>query len=210
MGTKAESIETRRVLIEAAGPLFAERGFAGVTVRQITTAADTQLSAINYHFRDKEGLYQACIEFAFALPQFEKISKWDFEKQQDPRLLLRQIVHSLLGDFRDVQVGSWQHRLYLRLMIDQNDQFDWFDKVVKPKYTMIRAAIAGAGPDEHDPAQVDLATFALFGLLDNLAIAGPLFERAAPALAKAAKRREWLLDSIVDLTLAGLKPRQRN
>lgn len=46
----------KRVLI-AAELLFAERGYDGVSLRQITTAAGVNLAAVNYHYRDKQSLY---------------------------------------------------------------------------------------------------------------------------------------------------------
>ncbi len=46
-------------LIEAAAQLFALRGFEVTTVRDIVSAAGTNLNAINYYFGGKRGLYQA-------------------------------------------------------------------------------------------------------------------------------------------------------
>ena len=48
---------TRERLLDAAERLFAERGFAGTSVREITDAAGANLGAVNYHFRSKENLY---------------------------------------------------------------------------------------------------------------------------------------------------------
>ena len=46
-------------MIEAAGKLFAERSFDSVSTREIAAAAGVNLSAISYHFDNKEGLYRA-------------------------------------------------------------------------------------------------------------------------------------------------------
>ncbi|WP_378954787.1 TetR/AcrR family transcriptional regulator [Pelosinus sp. sgz500959] len=54
--------DTQTKLIEIAIPLFALKGFAGVSVREITDAAQINVSAISYHFNGKEGLYQAVLE----------------------------------------------------------------------------------------------------------------------------------------------------
>ena len=53
---------TRSRLIEIATPLFATKGFAAVSVRQLTVAAQSNVSAISYYFNGKEGLYQAILE----------------------------------------------------------------------------------------------------------------------------------------------------
>lgn len=41
---------THERLLDHAERLFAEKGFAVVNVREITTAANCNLAAINYHF----------------------------------------------------------------------------------------------------------------------------------------------------------------
>lgn len=53
---------TRLRLIEAAGPVFARRGFADATVREIVADARANVAAVNYHFGDKIGLYRAVLE----------------------------------------------------------------------------------------------------------------------------------------------------
>ena len=49
--------KTRERILEAAGELFAERGFESTTVRDICQAAGANVAAVNYYFRDKERLY---------------------------------------------------------------------------------------------------------------------------------------------------------
>jgi AcrR family transcriptional regulator len=49
--------DTRERILDSAEQLFAEHGFGGTSVRQITEAADANLGAVNYYFRSKEGLY---------------------------------------------------------------------------------------------------------------------------------------------------------
>jgi len=53
--------DTRIKLIQTAARLFAKNGFSGTSVRQISTAAKTNVSAVHYHFGDKRGLYLATV-----------------------------------------------------------------------------------------------------------------------------------------------------
>lgn len=53
--------ESRARIIEAAGRLFADRGFDGVSVRELARHAKVNAAAINYHFGGKEGLYHAVL-----------------------------------------------------------------------------------------------------------------------------------------------------
>ena len=50
------SDRTRTAILEAAERLYADRGFADVTLRDIVAAADVNLAAVNYHFGSKDEL----------------------------------------------------------------------------------------------------------------------------------------------------------
>lgn len=54
--------DTRSKLIEIATQLFATKGFGLVSIRDVTDAAQINVSAISYYFDGKEGLYQAVLE----------------------------------------------------------------------------------------------------------------------------------------------------
>ena len=56
MGKRIEQ-STKKRLIEAAGSLFADKGFKETTVRDICEQAGANVAAVNYHFGDKEKLY---------------------------------------------------------------------------------------------------------------------------------------------------------
>ena len=54
--------ETGEKIIECAGQLIAEKGFASVTSKEICRAAGVNLAAVNYHFGSRDGLYLAVLE----------------------------------------------------------------------------------------------------------------------------------------------------
>ena len=43
-------------ILKTAERMFAERGFNGVSVRELAAAANVNIASIGYHFRNKEGL----------------------------------------------------------------------------------------------------------------------------------------------------------
>lgn len=49
--------KTREKIIEAAAKLFADKGYNGVSVREIARASRTNLCLVSYYFDGKEGLY---------------------------------------------------------------------------------------------------------------------------------------------------------
>src|ERR1035438_4000819 len=53
---------TREKLIEAAGQVFAERGYHATTVREIVKRSGANIAAVNYHFGGKLGLYTEVLQ----------------------------------------------------------------------------------------------------------------------------------------------------
>jgi TetR/AcrR family transcriptional regulator, regulator of cefoperazone and chloramphenicol sensitivity len=57
----ARGEETRARIIRTALALFGERGFDGVSTRDIAAQAGVPAPSLQYYFENKEGLYAACI-----------------------------------------------------------------------------------------------------------------------------------------------------
>ncbi len=57
---RGDGEQTRARIIETAGHLMAENGFAQTTSKSICEAAQVNMAAINYYFGSREGLYIAC------------------------------------------------------------------------------------------------------------------------------------------------------
>jgi len=57
----SSSEATKARLLDAAERLFVRRGFEGASMRAVTRAAGTSVSAANYHFGSKEALLQAAL-----------------------------------------------------------------------------------------------------------------------------------------------------
>ena len=54
----ATSVSTKDRILAAAEVLFAQRGFDGASLRQLTASAGVNLAAVNYHFGSKEKLVE--------------------------------------------------------------------------------------------------------------------------------------------------------
>lgn len=48
---------TKAKILNVASELFAQKGFAATSIREISSLAKVNISAIHYHFQDKAGLY---------------------------------------------------------------------------------------------------------------------------------------------------------
>ncbi|WP_441235594.1 TetR/AcrR family transcriptional regulator C-terminal domain-containing protein [Bradyrhizobium sp. 930_D9_N1_4] len=58
--TRSAGRKMRSLLLDAASPLFRERGLAGASITDIAAAADAFPSQITYYFRTKEALFVEC------------------------------------------------------------------------------------------------------------------------------------------------------
>jgi AcrR family transcriptional regulator len=56
-----EALDTKSRILDAAEELFMEHGFEATSLRLITTAANVNLAAVNYHFGSKDELFQAVL-----------------------------------------------------------------------------------------------------------------------------------------------------
>lgn len=62
--SRSDGALTRARILEAAGTLIAKQGFAQTTNKEVASAADVDLAAINYHFNGRDGLYLAVLSEA--------------------------------------------------------------------------------------------------------------------------------------------------
>ena len=58
---KDAPIATKDRILDAAEALFMEHGFEATSMRQITSEAEVNLAAVNYHFGSKEDLFEAVL-----------------------------------------------------------------------------------------------------------------------------------------------------
>lgn len=56
---------TKERVLQAGTELFAERGFEGTSIREISRRAGVAVAAVNYHFQSKQALYQKVLLTTF-------------------------------------------------------------------------------------------------------------------------------------------------
>ncbi len=60
-----EVTDTKSKILAVANELFSKQGFDGVSVRDLANAADVNVAAINYHFKNKLNLYHEIHEYNY-------------------------------------------------------------------------------------------------------------------------------------------------
>jgi AcrR family transcriptional regulator len=139
----AASQETQRRLLQAAGELFADRGFHSTTLKDITERAGASVAAVNYHFRDKAELYALLLhriagEIALTLPADEPMAG-------DPVQRLGRYLHQLVVAAMERDRPDWERLLITREFVQPSPALQpMIDKVVQPIGETISRLVAEA------------------------------------------------------------------
>ncbi|MCA9211438.1 MAG: CerR family C-terminal domain-containing protein [Planctomycetales bacterium] len=108
---------TTSQILEAAGEVFAEKGFKDATAREICKRAHVNLAAINYHFGDKERLYLESVKNARQLIEAD-VPLPELSDASTPTEKLESFIYTLVRRLFNPRSPAWQHRLILREIME--------------------------------------------------------------------------------------------
>jgi len=116
--SNSESKDVRERLLDAAEGFFAEKGFEGTSVRDLTATAGSNIAAVNYHFGSKEKLY---IEvFRRRMSEIRTIrvdSVNELMSQDDYEISLEQLLHVFAMAFIEPLTDKGGKRQFLKLLV---------------------------------------------------------------------------------------------
>ena len=92
--------ETRDRLIDAAGVVFAERGYRGATMREIADRSGANLAAAHYHFGSKQDLYRDVVRVHFERLERRLAESGAIDPAAMTRLSREQLVERLRARVR--------------------------------------------------------------------------------------------------------------
>ena len=109
--------DTRQRLLEAAGEVFAEKGFETATVREICSKAGANLAAVNYYFGDKHHLYIEVVRYAHR-DWGAKIAAVTASSLSEPSERLEDYIQGFVARLFDDCSPPWRARLMMREMAE--------------------------------------------------------------------------------------------
>ena len=121
---------TKERILGAAETLFAQHGFAGTSLRQVTSRADVNLAAVNYHFGSKENLINEVFR-----RRMDEMSQARMQALEAARLLemparlpavLAAFIEPALALTLDRQGGSAFVRVLARAYAEKNERLRKF------------------------------------------------------------------------------------
>ena len=124
-----ERSSTSEHLLLTAERLFAEQGFAAVSLRQIATAAGQRNPAVvQYHFGSKEQLIRAIIEFRVASINERRLQLLAGGKRRD-KDELRRIMRAIVVPLHELAAGTHYVRFLANLSSTPSALVDAFDAI---------------------------------------------------------------------------------
>src|SRR6185312_14040278 len=195
---------TRARLLDAARQVFAEHGFRSATIREICTRASANVAAVNYHFRDKAGLYLAVLRHSMTLDLGHPDPRQTAVNSESPEEALRLIISAMLHRMHSPITGRACH---LRIMAHEMAQPTEalprvVEEVIGPNYAVMRRILSrllGTSPED------DLTRFcahSVIGQVVHYAHAGPVIKLLWPDLRMTPERLNQIAAHIAEFSLA--------
>lgn len=199
------SAATRAALIESAMPLFAAQGFEATRTREIADKAKANVSAINYHFGSKMGLYQAVIRHQTEKAHEEHPLDASGMASPDPvvrlRWLVRNMLNRTLGKEADMRL-----RICMREFTEPTEALDFLvAEVAGPQFDFIRAVVADLLGREVTREELDRHTVSLVGQCLYYGFVTPMLTRLGIKVPESEQEFEELTDHVTRFCLAGFK-----
>jgi len=190
--------DCRATLIAVATPLFAEKGFHGVSVRELAKSAGMNLSMISYYFGGKEALYAAVLNEQFAtLRQVPEIRTM----KTDPLVKLELYVRSTVARYRK---QPYLLRFYTSELTNPTP---CFETIIKPairgvlhalRETVVEGLSNGQFLQGLDPMDTALA---LVGMINFYFLLEPV---TAELVHRSPDRDEVLIRHLMDIFTKGV------
>src|SRR6478752_4454302 len=159
----AEHDTTKERIAEAAGEIFAERGFDSTTVRDICQRAGANVAAVNYYFGDKQRLYVEAVVRAH---------RWRMEQARLPEWSDGTSAETKLADFittfirrvRTGPEGTWHSKLMMREMANPTAACaELVQSSIRPQFEILLSILRELLPSDVSAERLRLTAFSIVG-----------------------------------------------
>lgn len=132
--------ESTRKILDVAEALFGERGFHGVTLRDVAREAGVDTSLVHYYFTDKSELFNAVFaRRAPAVNDMRMLSMLKYEAEVGrERMTLEGVIHAFLRPFFEkLAEGGPGWRSYGALVGTANSSPSWGTRMMSDTYDAV-------------------------------------------------------------------------
>ena len=197
--------QTRARLIEAAGEIFAEFGFHHTTVRQICSRAGTNIASVNYHFRDKKGLYTEVLRQSMRAARFDAV-RAALDQPAAPEQILRAVVKARLESLWGRDLEDWHFRIIMHEIAKPTPAMnEVVTEAIRPVYARLREVISTTLHLPPDHEKTRLCAHSIIGQIMFYAFARPVITRLWPEMKMTPAQLDLIANHIADFSLAYIR-----
>jgi AcrR family transcriptional regulator len=198
----AISNPTREKLLDAAGRIFADRGYQAATVREICDAAGENVAAIHYHFGDKLGLYTQVVQQSMQAAEIEGIRN-ALNLDSPPQDILRAVIRARLRSIERGDLPDWHFRILIHEMAQPTPVLrQLVNEVGTPLFRRLLTLIGDmiGLPPESDKTR--MCALSVIGQILAYIFATPLLAGVWPELKMSPDQVDRIADHIADFSLS--------
>ncbi len=195
---------TRERILEAAGEIFAEKGFEAATVRDICTSGGANIAAVNYYFGDKQRLYVETVVRAhrWRMDQFE-FPKWSAETPA--RQKLRDFITTFLRRVLTGPGDTWHTRLIMREITQPTQACaELVQSSIRPQFEVLIEIIRELIPPSTSEEKLHLLAFSVVGQCLFYHFADPVVRNLLDADEYESLEIQKLAEHVAEFSLGAL------
>ena len=197
---------TTHKLLSAACEVFAENGFRNTTVRDICKRADVNVAAVNYHFGNKEKLYEAVWEYSNRLAVKNRKYEIELAETADPEKQLRIFIRALLANTLNQDHPEIDFRIVAHEMIEPTRVFsEIIEKMIRPSFLYLRDLVQRMCGEKVSLEKVERCSLSIIGQCLYYRFANPVVRQIFPEQKFDEAGLEKLTEHIAAFSLAALK-----
>ncbi|MGL4575689.1 MAG: CerR family C-terminal domain-containing protein [Burkholderiaceae bacterium] len=197
----ANADDPRARLSMAAIRIFADKGYANASTREICAAANVNVAAIHYYFGDKAGLYRT----VFLSPVRELInagveaSREDMPLEQAMRGLYQTFIRLIASQGEAEQLM----RLHMREMLEPSGLIgDALPEIIAPHHNALVRVICRALDLPAPDVDVQRLVFSVMGMINIYCTDQAILKSLAPDVLAAPDALDTLVDRLTGYACA--------
>ena len=203
LGQETQKEDVRNRILDVAETLFCERGFEGVSVRELTAAAGCNLAAVNYYFGGKDKLYAEMFRRQFEMMiqrNLGIIERVMAQPDVSLEVLLRAVMEPVIRRVIENETGGKVLRLLVREILNRRIDQETLSADMKGRlFDRLGRAILQLVP-EIEPDKILLVVLSFDGAMLHPFLFMDFYQESMPDLTV-----DDLLDHMVRFVAAGIR-----
>ena len=196
---------TRERIVEAAGEIFAEKGFDTTTVRDICQRAEANIAAVNYYFGDKQRLYVEAVVRAHRW-RMERARLPEWTADTPPQQKLADFVATFIRRIRTGPENTWHTRLIMREMMNPREAcVELVQSSIRPQFEILQGILREMLPAGTTEEKLHLTAFSIVGQCLFYHFADPVVRNLLKGEEYATYDVAKLASHIVEFSLAAVE-----